>query len=244
MKSNNAVIEDAYNTLYEYLFKREYESRDLVEKFASNWHPGYKATQEWRDWPTPEARLFDCMMELRAAIEAAAAKSVGRGELRRALVAILKNAGAITPECLQKAYYDPRDDSTVVCDSYQFVKFPGRFDGIPYNDPGCEYFDYRRILPNPDTMMKLPALAELKAYLKTKRKDPEANKGGCFHIKIEAQDESGFFVWVDPKYLLNILTAVGDGAICKGTAGKPFMPLAFEGADSKTYALLVPLRIF
>lgn len=239
MKSNNAMIESAFDALYDFLMVR-HEHADLFRGFDKGYTPGFKAADVCY---MPEAKLFDCMMELRESIAQTSAKASGRGDLRKAMVGVLKNADASRP-ALQKAYYDEAADCTVVCDSYQLIKAPGREYELPYLTPDDgPYFDYKRILPRTDVEMKLPALGELKAWVKLHRKDPEVNIGGDMHYPLYAADGSGFCVWVNPKYLRNMLEAVGDGAVCHATLNKPYLPVVVESLDSAVYTLIVPMRI-
>ena len=88
MKSNNALIESTYTALHDYLTKNS-ENAEAYKQFEKEYHPGFMACKVL---PFNEARLFDCMMELRDSIAQEAAKTSGRGDLRKAMLYVLKNA--------------------------------------------------------------------------------------------------------------------------------------------------------
>lgn len=232
MKSNNAIIESTYDALHDYLTKTS-ENAEVYKQLEKDYYPGYKA---YKVLPFNEAKLFDCMMELRESITQEAAKSSGRGDLRKAMMFVLKNADG-RHECLRKAYFDESCGSTVVCDSFQLIRTPGRVEGLPYNGKDDrEYIDYKRILPRTDTYMKLPTLGELKAWMKLNK--------GVTHYTLNALDGSDFHVNLDPKYLKNLLEAVGEDGICKATYSKPFSPVTIESNDGTVYCLLDPVLVF
>jgi len=243
MKSNNKVIEDVYNVLYDYLFNRSYDeiAMGVIAQCKAGYFPGYRARKIWGDTPVAELDLFDSMMQLKEIIEQAAAASAGRGNLRKSMLSVLKNADIVQP-FLTKAYYDEAEDCTVVSDSYQLIKVPGKVDGIPYNEPEARYFEYKRVIPRPNVEMVIPSAGELAGWIKTNRKNKSACKGDDIIYELCAK-EGDFSVKVDARYLKNILDACGEGARCMATDNKPFSPIVIESADRDVYALIVPLRI-
>lgn len=205
--ANMAVIEKAYDTIYDYLMNKSPNKE------------GYKQLLE-RDAKVSDTifledvSLYGTLLDLREAIREATAKSRGTQNVRKVMQDILKYSEKSGRQSfLQKAYKDD-DGYTMVCDSFRFVRTKDNVD-LPLLDEKRDgkWIDWKRIVPdvNDRREVKLPSVSEIKEFIKLNKKNRQylySNK----LVYVLKNDNGEAIAAFDAKWLKGLIEAVGDKA--------------------------------
>lgn len=220
--ANNAVIEKAYNAIYDYLMNK-CENKDFYN--AALKHDITNLQKSALRFP--QDNLYDVMISLKETIQKSVAKENGNGNLRKAMMNVLKRTNGSRP-MLQKAYEE--DGYTMVCDSYSFIRTNRNVD-IPKHEADVPWLNWNGFIPNVEEMQEVtpPSLKELKEHIKLNASNPRFNEGygkqkTLFYDFIN--EETGeVMTRINTKYLLDMLYAM-DGTDYKVYIG--------NGAKSRT----------
>lgn len=241
MKTNNALIEQAYDTIYDYLMNRSDAADAYKKALARNTVDRYNNRAD--------AALLPLLFDLRDAIQQNGAKNSGNGNLRKAMEKIIKDADESRP-IFKGAYYDAENECTVVTDAFSLICTKESVELPPAHlDEGQKWVDYKRIVPSSDCMreVKLPTVAELKTYIKLNKNNErvlvpnDRNKPMVAYLLLNEDGE--LISMYDAKRLLSVIDGLGDDAKAYVDWKKPSInPILIETETTK--ALVCPIRIY
>lgn len=239
--ANNAQIEKAYNAIYDYVMNK-CENKDFYNAALKYDIKNLKkATLHF-----PQDELYEVMLSLKETIQKAVAKESGNGNLRKAMLDVLKRTNGSRP-LLQKAYEE--DGYTMVCDSYVFIRTKRNVD-IPKHENGEQWLNWKGFMPKFEEMQEVsfPSLSEIKEHIKLNASNPRFNEGyGKQKITFyDIMDDNGTILTrINAKYLLNMLEAMsGTDYKCyigKGEKSRTSV-VCIENTDGE-YAFACPMRI-
>lgn len=236
-KSNNAVVEQAYNAIYDYLMN----SSEFACRYRKAFENNETNTKDF--FSVKENALYEAMIALRDTIQQNAAKSNGIGNIRTSMMNVLKNVKNGYNILLCGAYKE--DGYTMVCDSYCFIKTHADVDlPLAQLPPDGKWLDYNHFLPKSYDMreVKTPTIEELTSYVKLNKNNKEAYAGDNMFYCLKNEDGKAITM-CNAKWLLNILKAVGNEAKCYVNKRTPrISPILLESEN--TVAMICPIRVF
>lgn len=242
MKTNNALIEQAYDTIYDYLMNRSDATDAYKKALARNTVDRYNNRAD--------AALLPLLFDLRDAIQQNGAKNSGKGNLRKAMEKIIKDSDESRP-IFKGAYYDVENECTVVTDTFSLICTKESVElPLVHLDEGQKWLDYKRIMPTSDCMreVKLPTVSELKTYIKLNKNDENvlvpSEKGKKDTLVWLLKNEEGELISMfGAKRLLNLIEGLGDNAKAYVDWKKASIcPMIIETETTK--ALICPMRIY
>lgn len=235
-KTQNALVQKAYDTIYDYLMNKS----EHADAYKTLWRKEEYAG----DWFFPADReLFELLYELRDTIRYEKAKENGTGNLHKVIERLIKKSDGFRPQC--SGIYKHENGYTYYTDSHVMFKTEEELD-LPKYD-GCNPIDYEKIikLSDPRFMREVhvPSTSELKMYKKLNKNNSDVTENGktVFYVRNENDEAVAMF---DIQYLLNCREGIGDDAKCYVQKGckSQISPMAM--VTDKTFALVVPMKSF
>lgn len=240
MPNNIAVVEHAYNAIYDYLMNKCSDSAFYKACLKEDIKTLKKCSiyNEWND-------LYDAMIELGETIKQNNAKESGSGAMRKAFLSVIKNAvkNGRAP-MLGKAYVE--DGYTMVCDSYQFIRTSKEVD-VPKHDSDIKWLNWRKMYPNTAEMQEVsfPTASELKNYIKLNKKNRMCYVGSTMFFALTDAETNDIICAYNVNYLLNMIEAFsGENYKCyiKNDGKARVDPMVIECEDGSC-GLLCPCRV-
>lgn len=230
-KSNNTMVQNAYDTIYDYVMNR-CMNRDIFnvlwkkdEKCNGVIHPA-------------EAELFNLLYELRDSIRYSTAKENGKGNLHKIIESLIKHAD---DRPALRGIYRSDNGYTYYTNSYILFKTEEELDLPHIKD--CSPIAYDKIIPDIRDMreVKVPTTAELKQYMKLNKSNAELTraKDVVYFVRNENGEAVAMF---NAKLLTQCREGIGDSAKCYVQNGTKSQICPLVMVTDKTTALVVPMR--
>lgn len=202
---------------------------------AYKWALGH----EFDCFPGLPGLLAPLTLELRADVLQAAVKSAGRSSALAAAKRLLKNASYNSHVNCHGAWL--QDGKQCLCDGYHAVMLDNEISGLPQIPADVERFDLDHSISysrdNCGAVLELPTVAELKAYIKTRKAEYKARG-----VKEPVSYDFGEGLpLVNAHYLLDMLELLpGCTAVCRRE--KPLISGIYFKADGQGEGILLPVR--
>ena len=230
-KSNNTIVQNAYDTIYDYVMNR-CMNRDIFnvlwkkdEKCNGAIHPA-------------EAELFNLLYELRDLIRYSTAKENGNGNLHKVIESLIKHAD---DRPTLRGIYRSDNGYTYYTNSYIMFKTEEELDLPHIKD--CSPIAYDKIIPDYRLMREIhvPTTAELKQYMKLNKSNAELTraKDVVYFVRNENGEAVAMF---NAKLLTQCREGIGDSAKCYVQVGSKSQICPLVMVTDKTIALVVPMR--
>lgn len=183
--------------------------------------------------------LASLTLDLRADVLQAAVKSAGRSSALSAAKSLLKNASYNSHENCHGAWM--QNGKQCLCDGYHAVMLDNEIPGLPQVPDDVEKFDLDHSISfsrcNIGSVLELPTIAELKAYIKTQKAE---NKARGIKAPVSYDFGEGLPL-VNAHYLLDMLELLpGCEAVCRRE--KPPISAIYFKADGQGEGILLPIR--
>lgn len=226
------TTEKIYKMIYTALKEKE-ESQNLDQEI-----------REWKAIENPKKELYsldyqliNLLKLLQQDIAAQENKKSGRGNLQKAMDAIVKNAKKKTQNS-NLFGYTREGDYTIVCDGYRVIRtkeeiqYTEQVEGLPAVSKMTE-----EARQNAVNELIMPTIGDLKAYIKLMKAEDKKTKWVGIPYTF-AGEEGKKQPTVNAEYLLDMLTAFPDA---KGSYSTLIDPVYFEGEQGD--GILLPIRI-
>lgn len=243
MAVNMKLVEKTYNAIYDYLINK-CDNREFYEAWLKH---GIKSSSKSSvQFSTNE--LYDVMIELQEAIKKHIAEEKGTGNLRKAMLNVLKRTNESRP-LLQKAYVE--DGWTMVCDSWVLIRVKRDVD-IPKHDKDVKWLDWKGLIPkdlSDRQEVLVPSIQALKEHIKINANEERyisryCGKKTVFYDIID-YDTNEILTRCNTQYLLDVLEALDDTKtrcyIGKGNKSRTSV-VYFENTDGEC-AIVCPMRV-
>ena len=221
--------EKIYKTIYQAL-----KTEGTIEGL-DNILKGWDAIENYKT-ESQDLQLINLLKLLQQDIAAQENKKSGRGNLQKAMDAIVKNAKK-KAQNINLYGYAREGDYTVVCDGYRVIRtkeeiqYTEQVEGFPAVSKMTE-----EARQNAVNELIMPTIGDLKAYIKLMKAEDKKTK--CLGILYTFEGEGEQQPTVDAEYLLDILIAFPDA---RGKFANLISPIYFEGEQGD--GIILPIRI-
>lgn len=243
MAVNMKLVEKTYNTIYDYLINK----CDNKEFYKAMLNHDIKSTSKSSIYFNTN-ELYNVMIELQEAIKKHVAEEKGTGNLRKAMLNVLKRTNESRP-LLQKAYVE--DGWTMVCDSWVLIRVKRDVD-IPKHDKDVEWLNWKGLIPkdlSDRQEVLIPSIKALKEHIKINANEERyisryCGKKTVFYDIID-YDTNEILTRINTQYLRDVLEALDDTKtrcyIGKGNKSRT-SAVYFENTDGEC-AIVCPMRV-
>ena len=231
-KSDKALIQQAYDTIYNYLMNRS----EGKETYNALWKKDEKINGAW--FCPADSELFNLLYVLRDNIRLAKAKDNGNGNLHKVIESLIKHAD---DRPALRGIYRSDNGYTYYTNSYIMFKTEEELDLPHIKD--CSPIAYDKIIPDYRLMREIyvPTTAELKQYMKLNKNNAELTraKDVVYFVRNENGEAVAMF---NAKLLTQCREGIGDSAKCYVQNGTKSQICPLVMVTDKTTALVVPMR--
>lgn len=233
-KSDKALIQQAYDTIYNYLMNRS----EGKETYNALWKKDEKINGAW--FCPADSELFNLLYVLRDNIRLAKAKDNGNGNLHKVIESLIKHQDNSRPAIV--GIYEHENGYTYYTDSYIMFKTEEKLELPRCCQHGEQPLDYERILKMSDTRfmreVHVPTTAELKQYIKLNKNASDV-KDGTTLIYFLRNENGEAIAAFNAKFIEQCREGIGDNAKCYVSKDKARVSPMVMVTD-KTTALVVP----